>query len=124
VQQVDDLCGSEIDDYTITTLTIAVKHLNCKRTKITELYERIITLITDPDELTDTMINAGEFEDSIVENISKVNRFIELNKNTVKPQTLIDKPHHSTINRDGSTTIKSTYSVYELSLSHYAITGG
>ena len=40
-----------------------VEQLNCKKTKITELDEQIVALITNPDKLTD----AREFEDSVVE---------------------------------------------------------
>ena len=80
------LCDSEINDYTITTLTTAVEQMNCKKNKITELDEQTIALITNPDELTD----AREFEDCVVENNAKVNWFIELNKNTLKPQALIN----------------------------------
>ena len=60
--------------------------MNCKKNKITELDEQTIVLITNPDELTD----AREFEDCVVENNAKVNWFIELNKNTLKPQALIN----------------------------------
>ena len=81
---------NKIDDYTITTLTTAVEQLSTKKIKIAELDERIITLIKDPEDLTEAIIEAGELEDSIVEKISKVNRFIELNKNTVEPQALIN----------------------------------
>ena len=80
------LCDSEINVYTITTLTTAVEQMNCKKNKITELDEQTIVLITNPDELTD----AREFEDCVVENNAKVNWFIELNKNTLKPQALIN----------------------------------
>ena len=68
----------------------AVEQLSTKKIKIAELDERIITLIKDPEDLTEAIIEAGELEDSIVEKISKVNRFIELNKNTVEPQALIN----------------------------------
>ena len=68
------LCDSEIDEHTITTLTNhnttlttahhnPVAQMNCKKTKITELDEQIVALITNPDKLTD----AREFEDSVVE---------------------------------------------------------
>ena len=92
--KIDDLCATKVDDYTITTLTTAVEQLSTKKIKIAELDERIITLIKDPEDLTEAIIEAGELEDSIVEKISKVNRFIELNKNTVEPQALINPTTH------------------------------
>ncbi|XP_065893821.1 uncharacterized protein [Dysidea avara] len=88
--KIDDLFNSETDDYTITTLTTAVEQLSSKQTKIAELDERITTLIKEPEELTEAMIEAGELEDSIMDKIAKVKRFIELNKNSVKPHTLIN----------------------------------
>ncbi|XP_065886666.1 uncharacterized protein [Dysidea avara] len=88
--KIDDLFDSETDDYTITTLTTAVEQLSSKQTKIAELDERITTLIKEPEELTEAMIEAGELEGSIMDKIAKVKRFIELNKNSVKPHTLIN----------------------------------
>jgi len=64
--KIDDALDADVDDYTITALR-------------TRLDEKIVALITDPNELTDTMIDAGELEDSITDKIAKVLRFIELN---------------------------------------------
>jgi len=49
-----------------------IDQFNGKKAKIAELDEKIAALITDPDDLTDTMIDAGELEDSITDKIAKV----------------------------------------------------
>ena len=63
---------------TITTLRTAIDQLNAKKVKTVELDEKIAALTTDADELTESMIEAGELEDSITDQIAKVLRFIEL----------------------------------------------
>ena len=84
--KIDDALDADVDDYTITALRTNIDQLNGKKTKIAELDEKIAALITDPDELTDTMIDAGELEDSITDKIAKVLRFIELNTQAERPQ--------------------------------------
>ena len=95
--KVDDSLGTEVDDYTITTLRTAIEQLNGKKAKITELDQRIATLITDPEELTEAITDAGELEDSITDKIAKVLRFIELQTqveapNPVSQASIISRP--------------------------------
>ena len=84
--RVDDSLSMEVDDYTITTLRAAIEQLNGKKAKITELGQRIATLITDPKELTEAITDTGELEDSITDKIAKVLRFIELQTQVEAPQ--------------------------------------
>ena len=76
--KIDSSLDTEVDDYTITTLRTAIEQLNSKKTKITELDVRIAAVITDSEELTEAMTEAGELEDSITDKIARVLRFIEL----------------------------------------------
>ena len=76
--KIDASLDSEVDEYTVTTLRTAIEQLNGKKTKIVELHERIAALITDPNELTEAMIDAGDLEDSITDKIAKALRYIEL----------------------------------------------
>jgi len=50
------------------------------------LDKKIAALITDPNKLTNTMIDAGDLVDSITDKIAKVLRFIELNTQVERPQ--------------------------------------
>ena len=86
-RKIDDSLETNVDDYTITTLRTTLDQLNGKKAKIAELDERIAALITDPDELTAAMIDAGELEDSITDKIAKVLRFIELQTQAKRPQS-------------------------------------
>lgn len=58
-----------------------------RRRRSLSLDERIAALITNPDELTEVMIDAGESEDSITDKIAKVLRFIELQAQVEVPQS-------------------------------------
>ena len=73
--KIDASLDSEVDEYTLRT---AIEQLNGKKTKIVELHERIAALITDPNELTEAMIDAGDLEDSVTDKIAKALRYIEL----------------------------------------------
>jgi len=84
--KIDDALDADVDDYTIIALRTNIDQLNSKKAKIAELDKKIVALITDPDELTDTMIDTGELEDSITDKIAKVLQFIELNTQVERPQ--------------------------------------
>ena len=86
-RKIDDSFDAEVDEYTVTTLRTTIDQVNNKKTKITELNERIAALIIDPDELTDAMIDAGDLEDSITDKIVKTLRFIELQTQVRVPQS-------------------------------------
>ena len=58
--KIDGSLDMEVDDYTITTLRTAIEQLHSKKTKITKLDVRIAAVITDPEELTEAMTEAGE----------------------------------------------------------------
>ncbi|XP_065891235.1 mucin-17-like [Dysidea avara] len=100
-RKIDDALDTEVDDYTITTLRTTINQLNDKKANIAEPDERIAALITDADKLTETMIEAGELEDSITDKITKVLRFIELQ------QTPVEIPQSNPINKSTPMSLAS-----------------
>jgi len=86
-RKIDDAFETDVDDYTITTMKTAIDQLNTKKEKIAELHEKIFALIDDADELTETMVEAGELEDSITDKVAKALRFIELQSTRKRSQS-------------------------------------
>jgi len=68
----------DFDDYTITSLTTAIEQIKKKGNKITEMDERISTLIDDAMELESHMYDAEQFQDDIIDQIAKANRYVQL----------------------------------------------
>jgi len=76
--KIDDLMDRDFDDYSITSLTTAIEQIKKKGNKIAEMDERISALIDDAMELESHMYDAEQFQDDIVDQIAKANRYIEL----------------------------------------------
>ncbi|XP_065911263.1 uncharacterized protein [Dysidea avara] len=76
--KIDELMNSEFDDYTITSLTTAVEQIKKKGEKIAQVDEKIATLIEDATELEVAILDAEEFQDDIIDKITRAQRYIEL----------------------------------------------
>jgi len=76
--KIDDLMDRDFDDYLITSLTTAIKQIKKKGNKIVEIDQSVSTLIDDATELESNMYDAEQFQDDIVDQIAKANRYVEL----------------------------------------------
>ena len=83
--KIDELLGEEVDDYSITSLTTAIEQLNRKMERIAQIDEQILTLIDDPTELEQAVLDREEVRDNILDKIARVRRYIEL-KTTTQPR--------------------------------------
>jgi len=62
----------------ITSLSTAIEQIKKKGTKIAEMDERISTLIADAMELESNMYDAEQFQNDIIDQITRANRYMEL----------------------------------------------
>jgi len=76
--KVDELMEKEIDKYSITLLTKAIEQLTDKGDKLDKINEQIVTLIDDPHNLEEYIVESEELKDDIADKITHVQTFIEL----------------------------------------------
>jgi len=61
--KVDELMEKEVDKYSITLLTKAIEQLTDKGDKLDKINEQIVTLIDDPHELEEYIVESEELKD-------------------------------------------------------------
>ena len=64
--KIDELMAEDFDDYTIASLTATIEQIKKKGERITQMDEKIATLISDASELETAVFDAEEFQDEIV----------------------------------------------------------
>ena len=76
--KVDELIYNEVDDYSVALLIKAMEQLKSKGDKLNKIDEQITTLIDDPHELEEYVLETEEHQDNITDIIAKIQTFIEL----------------------------------------------
>ena len=70
--KIDGLLDRETDKYFITLLTNAIKQLNTKKDKLTQIDEKITPLIEDTETLEKSVMEAEAIQDDIMDKVVKV----------------------------------------------------
>ena len=78
--KVDELIYKEVDDYSVALLIKAMEQLKSKGDKLNKIDEQIATLIDDPHELEEYVLETEELQDDITDKIAKIQTFIELQR--------------------------------------------
>jgi len=69
---------SDFDNYTITSLNTAIEQIKKKGDRVAQVDEKIATLIDDASVLKSAIYGAEEFQDNIMDKITRVTQYIEL----------------------------------------------
>ena len=90
---MDELIDNEVDDYSVALLTKAMDQLKSKGDKLNKIDEQIATLINDPHELEEYILEAEEIQENITDKMTKVQTFIELQRSIPQESShLADQP--------------------------------
>ena len=90
---MDELIDNEVDDYSVALLTKAMDQLKSKGDKLNKIDEQIATLINDPHELEEYILEAEEIQENITDKMTKVQTFIELQRSISQESShLADQP--------------------------------
>ena len=84
---IDDLCGIDFDEYSVTSLSSAVEQLTSKLDKIKHLDDQLFRLYTDASELEIAVMDAEELYDDVMDKIActqKVHRITNYSYNTLE----------------------------------------
>ena len=76
--KVDELIYKEVDNYSVALLIKAMEQLKSKGDQLNKIDEQIATLIDDPHELEEYVLETEELQDNITDIIAKIQTFIEL----------------------------------------------
>ena len=78
-RRVEELMETEgITALQLTSLTTAAEQLQRRKETISQLDAQIVELLTTPESLEETILEAEDTKDSILEKINRINKFIEL----------------------------------------------
>ena len=76
--KVNEILSSELNEFSITSLTTAIEQLNKKKETLSQIDRRVTELIESPEDLKEAIFDAEETQDTIVDKIAKIRTFIEL----------------------------------------------
>ena len=76
--KVDEILSSELNEFSVTSLTTAIEQLNKKKETLSQIDRRVTELIESPEDLEEAIFDAEETQDTIVDKIAKIRTFIEL----------------------------------------------
>jgi len=76
--KIDNLIEQEADDYSIPLLTKAMEQLLDKADKLYKIHDQITSLINDPHELEDYIVESEELIDEILDKLTRVKTFTDL----------------------------------------------
>ena len=111
--KIDSLIEQEADDYSIPLLTKAMEQLQNKADKLNKIDEQITSLINDPQELEDYIVESEELSDEISDKLTRVKTFIDLyncSRGTVSSQIqpqVSDAAETVSTTESGTTTVLS-----------------
>ena len=111
--KIDDLMDSDFDDYTIISLNTAIEQIKKKGDRVAQVDEKIATLLDDASELESVLYDAEEFQDDIVDKITRATRYIELC--SIKPSRRSQTPPRATSYSDLRQLGDHTTTVQEVS---------
>ena len=89
--KIDELMAKNFDGYTIASLTATIEQIKKKGERITQMDEKIATLISNASELETAVFDAEEIQDEIVDKVTRAGRFIEL-KTMKQPERVPTPP--------------------------------
>ena len=70
--KVDELIDKEVDEYSVALLIKAMEQFQSKGDKLNEINEQITTLIDDPHELEDCILDTEELQDGITDKLTRI----------------------------------------------------
>ena len=69
---MDELIDKEVDEYSVALLIKAMEQLQSKGDKLNKINEQITTLIDDPHELEDYILDTEELHDGITDKLTRI----------------------------------------------------
>ena len=113
--KMDELLASEFDKLTFTSLNTAIKQLNRKKEKLSQIDQRVAELIESPEDLEEAIFEAEEMQDSILDKITKVQTLIQLHTHKQTGKTSV--PISTTVVSDNNTPLQDVTSQWSESTS-------